>query len=96
MKAKEARSHDFIQQRVAGYFMVYMLFELKSLLPIGLDGDYDLLEISFETANSIDDIEVSTDSCKIFIQAKRSISLSSSENSEFAKVIRWARYSWRF
>jgi hypothetical protein len=78
---------DF-QQRVAGYFMVYMLFELKSLLPIGLDGDYDLLEISFETANSIDDIEVSTDSCKFFIQAKRSISLSSSENSEFVKVIR--------
>lgn len=78
---------DF-QQRVAGYFIVYMLFELKSLLPIGLDGDYELLEISFETANSIDDIEILTNSFKLFIQAKRSISLSSSENSEFAKVIR--------
>ena len=32
---------DF-QQRVAGYFMVCMLFELKSLLSIGLDGEYNV------------------------------------------------------
>lgn len=77
---------DF-QQRVAGYFMVHMLFEIKSLSPIGFDGDYNFKEISFETANCIDDIEVTTESCKFFIQAKRSISLSSSESSEFAKVV---------
>jgi len=78
---------DF-QQRVAAYFMIQMLFDLKSLVPIGVEGEYEFLEISFETASSIDDIEVITKSLTLYIQAKRSINLSSSKTSEFVKVIR--------
>lgn len=58
---------DF-QQRVAGYFMIHMLLEIQSLSPIGIDGEYDFKAISFETADCIDDIEVTTET---HIQSKR-------------------------
>ena len=77
---------DF-QQRLASYFMLHMLMEIDSLRGIGLDGEFIISEISFETSTDIDDIVITTNSGKLYLQAKRNISLSDKVESEFQKTI---------
>ncbi|WP_148051330.1 hypothetical protein [Pseudomonas chlororaphis] len=75
------------QQRVAALAMAHSLTGLGFLEDFGLNEEAEIEEIHFESENSIDDIVLVTNTGQIFIQAKRSISLSHRFNSEFSSVL---------
>ncbi|MFJ2450246.1 hypothetical protein ACIOWK_00860 [Pseudomonas protegens] len=75
------------QQRVAALAMVHSLTGIGFLEDFGLNEEAKIEEIHFESKTAIDDIVLITSNGKIFIQAKRSISLSHRFNSEFSSVL---------
>lgn len=77
---------DF-QQRVSAWFMICMLFEIDIENILNLNIKKSIKDITFESKDKIDDLVIkSTDNKKIYMQMKRSISLSESESSEFYGV----------
>ncbi|ODT17897.1 MAG: hypothetical protein ABS35_24820 [Kaistia sp. SCN 65-12] len=73
------------QAEVGAYAAGLLLAERPlSRLNVGLPGK--LQKVSFETAAHVDDLTIDTDIGKVFIQAKRTINLSSKAASELASV----------
>lgn len=78
---------DF-QQRISAYFIVSMLIDSKISDLLSVDDKTYIKEISFETADKIDDLKIlCNDGTKIFIQAKKNIDLSTQEGSELYKTL---------
>ncbi|WP_143101906.1 hypothetical protein [Amycolatopsis marina] len=79
---------DF-QARVGALALVSMLTDVADLGSFGLGQDGDVpLEVHFETADAVDDIALVLPRGRILIQAKNTVTLSSSVDSELGKVIR--------
>lgn len=77
---------DF-QQRVSAWFMICMLFEIDIENVLNLNIKNSIKNITFESNDKIDDLVIkSSDNRKIYMQMKRSISLSEIESSEFYGV----------
>ncbi|MDD3279563.1 MAG: hypothetical protein PHG16_11915 [Lachnospiraceae bacterium] len=77
---------DF-QQRVSAYMMMLMEFDMDISLALQLNRNDKIEELNFESSESIDDLVITLDSGKrIYFQAKRTISLSDSIDSEFYGV----------
>jgi len=76
------------QQRVASLFLAHLLLDIDVSYILEIQDSAKIAEVSFETASSIDDIEIKLiDGIRVLIQAKRKISFSSSKNSQFCSVI---------
>ncbi|MGV9255688.1 hypothetical protein [Streptomyces sp. NPDC003697] len=75
---------DF-QQRVAALAMAHMLCAQESMQALELNGH--IHTIAFETDDAIDDLTLSGDGFQFYIQAKRTISLSGLDDSEYSSVI---------
>ena len=79
---------DF-QQRLGALIMVMMLTDQPDLGALGLGWDNCTVQsLNFETGDAIDDLVLVTDGPVIFIQAKRSLNLSSAIASEFSSTLR--------
>lgn len=77
---------DF-QQRVASFFVLSMGLELDVANVLGQAGNVKVKSVSFETDDCIDDIVLYHESYKTYLQAKRKLSLSEQENSDFYKTV---------
>ncbi|MBE4115595.1 hypothetical protein HJ109_18940 [Vibrio parahaemolyticus] len=78
---------DF-QQRISALFLTHMFMDVVFIDDLGMDKNSKIVELKFESNNEIDDLVIKTEQSTIFIQAKRSITCSESESSEFYKVIK--------
>lgn len=78
---------DF-QNRVVAIVLAHMLADMRALEILGIDGEQSVESLACETADSIDDLRVTTTKGVIFVQAKRSVSLSEKSESEYSSVIR--------
>ncbi len=78
---------DF-QQRVASYFLIQMALGnncaevLESIVY-----DKRVLKVAFETDDAVDDIVLTHSNSKTYLQAKRKLSLSDADESDFLKTI---------
>jgi hypothetical protein len=73
------------QAEVGAFVAAFILGERPmSRLGTGLPGNPT--KVSFETPTAVDDVLVNTDAGEIYIQAKRTITLSEKEDSELASV----------
>lgn len=77
---------DF-QSRVGALALTYMFAELDELSAFGTARHVGVTNVRFETNDSIDDLALATHGGGVFIQAKRTISLSDDLESEFSSVI---------
>lgn len=77
---------DF-QQRVAAFFILSMGLDLDCSNILEQEHEAKIRKVSFETSDAIDDIVITHESSKTYLQAKRKLSLSDKENSEFYKTI---------
>jgi len=77
------------QQRIAAWFQIHMYAEFDiSIFFDQLNEKLIIKSVEFESDNPIDDINlICENNSSIFIQVKRSISLSTQENSDFYKTI---------
>jgi hypothetical protein len=76
------------QQRVAAWCLInqYSTFDISVYFP--LDNIFLIKKVFFETDSPIDDLTLeSENNIKLFLQIKRSISLSTNAESEFVKTI---------
>lgn len=79
---------DF-QHRVGALALIVMATDILDLSLVGLGGVEERpSEVRFETGDGIDDIVLIVPSGRVLIQAKNTLSLSTGEESDFAKVIR--------
>jgi len=78
---------DF-QQRIAALVLSHMLVDVNNYSALQLGDELNVNEVRFETNNNIDDLVLQTTSGRVLIQAKRSLSLSDSTNSEFSAVLK--------
>lgn len=77
---------DF-QQRVSAYMMILMEFDMDISLAMQLNRNDKIKGLNFEACESIDDLVITLDSGKkIYLQMKRTLSLSDSVDSEFYSV----------
>ncbi|MFU6377360.1 hypothetical protein ACM792_19445 [Metapseudomonas otitidis] len=76
------------QQRIAAFILAQMLSESSSYSAIGLSEGILVDEVRFETNNKIDDLVLITDNGRVLIQAKRTLSLSESIESEYSSVLK--------
>ena len=77
------------QQRVGAMVLAAMLTGLDPLVPFQMTGPgREVEQVRFETDDEIDDLVLVTNKGRIFVQAKRSMSLSESPGSDFLAVIR--------
>jgi hypothetical protein len=77
------------QQRVGALVLAAMLVGLDPLVPFQMTGEgREVGQVQFETDDEIDDLVLVTNKGRIFIQAKRSVSLSDSPDSDFTAVTR--------
>jgi hypothetical protein len=86
---KATNSGVNFQHRVGAVAMLAMLTDIDGLgwLQIGAK-ERAITELRFETNDGIDDIVIVTGSSRIYIQAKRSLSLSEKLTSEFSLVLK--------
>lgn len=77
---------DF-QQRVAAFFVLSMGLDLDCSNILEREHEAKITKVSFETEDAVDDIVITHESSKTYLQAKRKLSLSDNENSEFYKTI---------
>lgn len=76
------------QGSVAAWYMCKLLAESGTALPYNLPSNDKFTQIDFETDEPTDDINIKTHlGSNIYVQAKRTLSLSASEDSELAKSI---------
>lgn len=76
------------QQSVAAYALAHVLVGDTSLQAFGLDREFDFSTLHVESALAIDDVVIIGRSHRALIQAKTTVSMSSSENSTYADVLR--------
>lgn len=76
---------DF-QHRFGALVMLSVLTDVD--LVVDDMGGADVLEMRFETSDGIDDVVIETERRRCLVQAKRSLSLSASRDSEYSSVIR--------
>ncbi|MDQ2188980.1 hypothetical protein [Vibrio sp. A14(2019)] len=76
------------QQRISALFLTHMFMDVVFIDDLGMDKNSKIVELKFESNNEIDDLVIKTEQSTILIQAKRSITCSESESSEFYKVIK--------
>ena len=77
------------QHRVGALVLAAMLIGLDPLVPFQMAGTgREVEQVRFETDDEIDDLVLVTNKGRIFVQAKRSVSLSESPGSDFRAVIR--------
>lgn len=77
------------QQRIAAWCLInqYTKFDLSTYFD-QIEDDLIIKTIHFETAEAIDDVNLTCENnIKIYLQVKRSISLSQNDSSEFYKTI---------
>lgn len=77
---------DF-QQRIAAFFTLSMALDLDCRRVLDRDNLTNITKVSFETADSIDDIVLTHETAKSYLQVKRKLSLSESKQSDFYKTI---------
>ena len=74
------------QVRVSAWAGVHLLAEEDAEAPFGLKGP--VARIACETSEPVDDLVVTADAgCRAYVQAKRTVSLSSGAHSELAKAV---------
>ena len=76
------------QQRVAAFALANVLAGDRSLRSLELHPDFDFCELRMEAALAIDDIVIVGECHRALIQAKTSVSLSGSDGSVYADVLR--------
>ncbi|MGP9800929.1 hypothetical protein [Rheinheimera sp. NSM] len=77
---------DF-QQRVAAFFVLSMGLDLDCASMLEREHEAKICKVSFETEDAVDDIVISHERSKTYLQVKRKLSLSDKANSEFYKTI---------
>lgn len=78
---------DF-QQRVASYFLIQMALSSNCAEVLeSIDYDKRVLKVAFETDDAVDDIVLTHSKSKTYLQAKRKLSLSDADESDFLKTI---------
>jgi hypothetical protein len=78
---------DF-QQRIAALVLAHILADVKDYTTLQLGEGLDVREVRFETNDNIDDLVLVTTSGRTLIQAKRSLSLSDNNESEYSSVLK--------
>lgn len=78
---------DF-QQRVAALLTVHMLSGIEDVPAFGIGSGVYVKELRFESDDEIDDLVVVTSKGRLFVQAKRALSLSDDNESEFSSVLK--------
>lgn len=78
---------DF-QQRIAALVMAHIIADVHDFTTLQLGSGLNVREIRFETSDCIDDLVVVTDHGHIYIQAKRTLSLSDKAGSEYSAVLK--------
>ncbi len=68
--------------------MVSMFAELDELTALGAARHSGIESVQFETNDKVDDVALTTRGGRVFVQAKRTISVSKGGDSEFSSVIR--------
>jgi hypothetical protein len=75
------------QSRIGAYVLAHLLAGGKILRALGLQEDWDITEVRFEGAEEIDDLELTGQAGRVFIQAKHTLHLSSQMDSELSSVL---------
>lgn len=77
------------QQRVSAWFLIAMFSKTNAVAgSLGLSSDLAITSISYETAECIDDLKLVCSNGQLrYLQIKRRLSLSSSDQSDFYKTI---------
>lgn len=78
---------DF-QQRIAALVLAHILADVKDYTTLQLGYGLDVKEVRFETNDSIDDLVIVSTHGRTLVQAKRSLSLSESSDSEYSSVLK--------
>ena len=68
--------------------LTHILADVKNLVALQLGENIEVCEVRFETNDHIDDLVLITTTGRALIQAKRSLSLSDSSESEYSSVLR--------
>jgi hypothetical protein len=76
------------QQRISALALVHILIDIPFNCLIRVDNNPVISEVRFETNNDIDDIVLVTNIGRLFIQAKRSLSLSDKIESAYSSVLK--------
>lgn len=77
---------DF-QQRTAAFFTLSMALDLDCSRILDRTETTKVIQVSFESDDEIDDIVLTHDKSKSYLQVKRKLSLSDNKQSEFYKTI---------
>ncbi|WLG14396.1 hypothetical protein Q6344_03380 [Psychrobacter cibarius] len=77
---------DF-QQRVAAFFVLAMGLDLDCSSILERDDKTKICKVAFETEDAVDDIVITHESSKTYLQVKRKLSFSEKVDSEFYKTI---------
>lgn len=77
---------DF-QQRVAAFFVLSMGLDLDCSSILERDHETKIYKVAFETEDAVDDIVITHNSSKTYLQVKRKLSFSEKIDSEFYKTI---------
>lgn len=81
-------------QRLGAFFAVAMLREFDVASFIDVPQPLVIQRVSFETDHPTDDLLLTGSTMQVFVQVKRSLSLSAEEKSEFRSVIRQFVGQW--
>lgn len=77
---------DF-QQRVAAFFVLSMGLDLDCSSILERDDKTKICKLAFETEDAVDDIVITHENYKTYLQVKRKLSFSEKVDSEFYKTI---------
>lgn len=77
---------DF-QQRVAAFFVLSMGLDLDCSSILERDEKTKICKVAFETEDAVDDIVITHESSKTYLQVKRKLAFSEKTDSEFYKTI---------
>lgn len=77
---------DF-QQRVAAFFVLSMGLDFDCSNILEREGKTKICKVSFETADAVDDVVITHERSKTYLQVKRKLSFSERTDSEFYKTI---------
>ncbi len=77
---------DF-QQRVAAFFVLSMGLELDCSSILEREHEEKICKVSFETEDAVDDIVITHENSRTYLQVKRKLALSDKVDSEFFKTI---------
>lgn len=75
------------QHRVGAYVLTQLIAGVTDYRLLQIEGRRQVTALRFETADAIDDLVLETDAGRIYVQAKRTISFSTRNDSELSSVI---------